>query len=70
MTDLSKNINKDGVICSLLNMRTGKIRIVLDDVVNSYGAVDITWEHRNFFTFREFDLQSFEDLELSESRVG
>ncbi len=68
----SKARNRNGVVCSfsLLKLNNGKVRIVVDDVVNSKATNDQTWEHENFFTFKDYDSASFENLELSESEFA
>ena len=66
------NLARNGVVCSisLLILNNGKVRIVLDDVIKSKNTNNDTWDHSNFFTFRDFDLEAFEKLDLSESEFA
>lgn len=60
-----------GVVFSLRTLENGKLRVVMDDVINAGGSGKGPWEHRVSVTRKDYDATELKDLEsLPESELA
>lgn len=60
----------DGVVCSLREIESGRLRLVLDDVKNEGKGNRGPWAHHVVFTFKDFDVEEIDNLQLSETELA
>ena len=61
----------EGVVCSLQTLENGKLRVVMDDVINVGGSGKGPWEHRVLVTWKDYDATELKNLEsLPESELA
>jgi hypothetical protein len=66
-----KNRGATGVVCSIHALSNGKLRVVMDDVVNSCNPDQGPWKHEVLVTWKDYDLSELANLEvLSESELA
>lgn len=61
---------RDGVVCSLHQTESGRLRLVLDDVKNEANGKPGVWTHHVLYTFKDFDVEEIENLQLSEAELA
>jgi len=59
-----------GVVCGLRDLPNGRVRLVLDDVANESASSRGPWLHHVLFTWRDFEAQKIDDLNLSEKELA
>jgi hypothetical protein len=59
-----------GVVCSILDLGDGKVRLILDDVANSTGSVTGVWKHRSLYTCKDFLRADIDDLKISDQELA
>lgn len=59
-----------GVICSLSELSDGRLRIVMDDVVNLAPANIGQWKHDVFVTFKDYDKSKLAALDFPEDELA
>jgi hypothetical protein len=59
-----------GVVCSLKELESGQLRLVLDDVANSSKSTSGSWSHHVLFTWKDFAAQEIDDLTLTEKELA
>ncbi len=70
MSDDDGKRGSDGVVCSLVNIGGGKLRLILDDVSNSESSVRGTWSHRVLYTWKDLDATQVMEHSLSEKELA
>jgi hypothetical protein len=61
---------KLGVLCTLDSMPDGTMRVVLDDVANSSSGGRGPWTHAVLVTFKGYEKEALENLELSDQELA
>jgi hypothetical protein len=61
---------KVGVVCSLEELQSGQLRVVLDDVRSESKSTPGGWSHHVLFTHKDFEAQELDDLALSEKELA
>ena len=61
---------KCGVAISALELEDNKIRILMDDITNSAGETPEPWQHKGVVTWKEYDIEEFLKLELTEKELS
>ena len=59
-----------GVVCSVVLLPDGTLRLVLDDVHSADSAFPQRWETTAPFTRNSYDRQAFFDVDLSEPQLA
>ena len=59
-----------GVVVSFRRVSDGRVRVTLDDVSNEARTTEGPWSHRSFFTHKEYDSGSIDQLQLSEAEFA
>ena len=53
----------EGIVCSIRERESGKLRVVLDDVTNSEHPSPGPWLHRGLFTWKDYEPEALEQPE-------
>ena len=61
---------RNGVLCSIRELATGKLRIVMDDLDNSNTPGKGPWMHRVLVTWKDYERSELEGLQLSEQEFA
>jgi len=59
-----------GVVCSLRELPSGGVRLIIDDVANQSSRTSGPWEDRALFTCKDFEAEAISELQLSEHELA
>lgn len=68
---MTQERGRAGVVCSLVEVEDGSVRITLDDVERAEEGTPMVWRHKAFFTRKAYsagaaELEALSDAELAE----
>ena len=61
---------RKGVVACLRFLKSGKVRLILDDVSTDNEVNPKKWKHDIFYTWNEYDLEKLKDLKLPEKEMA
>lgn len=62
--------SRSGVVCCLREIDGGKLRLVVDDVMQEGDSNPRSWKHHTLFTWKDFDARDIDELKLSEEELA
>jgi hypothetical protein len=70
MDGINKERGERSVVCSLLRLSDGRLRVGLDDVGNLAPDESGPWHHEVFVTFKDYERADLTSLDLPEEELA
>jgi len=61
---------KEGILLSLLDLESGMVRVIMDDVSNEAGSVKKPWNHEVVVTWKDYKKEEFTGHNISEKELA